>query len=78
MSVATTQPEMVTSVLSTSNAGLVGGGLPDYPCDGAGIDGSGCIERRRNGGSGDSPTDVLTRLPADAGFSGPNGSESGP
>ena len=64
MSVVTTQPEMVTSVPSTSNAGLLDGGLADYPRDGAGIDGSGRIERRRNGGSGDSPMDVLTRLPA--------------
>jgi hypothetical protein len=50
MSVVTTQPEMVTSVLSTSNAGLLGGGLPDYPRDVAGIDGSGRIERRGNRG----------------------------
>jgi hypothetical protein len=64
MSVVTTQPEMVTSVPSTSNAGLLDGGLADYPRDGAGIDSSGRIERRRNGGSGDSPMDVLTRLPA--------------
>lgn len=54
---------MVTSVLSTSSAGLLGG-LPDYPRDGAGIDASGRIERPHNGRSGDSPTDVLTRLPA--------------
>jgi hypothetical protein len=47
MSVVTTQTEMATSVLSTSNAVLLGR-----------------IERRRNGGSGDSPMDVLTRLPA--------------
>jgi hypothetical protein len=64
VSVVTTQPEMVTSVPSTSNAGLLDGGLADYPRDGAGIDGSVRIERRRNGGSGDSPMDVLTRLPA--------------
>jgi PAS domain-containing protein len=32
--------------------------------DGAGTDGDRRIERRRNGGSGDSPTDILTRLPA--------------
>lgn len=64
MSVVTTQPEMVTPGPSTSNAGLLGGSLPDYPRDGAGMDGSGRIERRRNGGSGDSPMDVLTRLPA--------------
>ena len=53
MSVVTTQPEMVTPGPSTSNAGLLGGSLPDYPRDGAGMDGSGRIERRRNGGSGD-------------------------
>jgi PAS domain-containing protein len=64
VSVVTTQPEMVTSVPSTSNAGLLDGGLADYPRDGAGIDGSVRIERRRNGGSGDSSMDVLTRLPA--------------
>ena len=64
MSVVTTQPEMVTSVPSTSNARLPAGGLSDYPRDGAGMDGSGRIERRRNGGSGDSPMDVLMRLPA--------------
>jgi hypothetical protein len=52
MSVVTAQPGMVTSVPSTSNAGLLGGGLPDYPRDGAGIDGSGRIERRRNGDPG--------------------------
>ena len=52
MSVVTTQPEMVTSVLSTSNAGLLGGGLPDYPRDGAGMDASARIERRRNRGPG--------------------------
>jgi hypothetical protein len=63
MSVVSTQPEMVTSVLSTSKR-LLDRGLADYPRDGAGMDGSGRIERRRNGGSGDSPMDVLTRLPA--------------
>jgi len=52
MSVVTAQPETVTSVPSTSNAGLLGGGLPDYARDGAGIDGSGRIERRRNGDPG--------------------------
>jgi PAS domain S-box-containing protein len=38
--------------------------LQDYPRDGAGIDGGQRIERRRNGSSGDSPMDILTRLPA--------------
>jgi hypothetical protein len=64
MSVVTTRPEMVTSVPSTSNAGLLDGGLADCPRDGAGMHGSGRIERRRDRGSGDSPMDVLTRLPA--------------
>jgi hypothetical protein len=45
MSVVTTQPETVTSGLSTSNAGLLGRGLPDYPRDGAAMDGSGRIRR---------------------------------
>ena len=63
MSVVTTQPEMVTPVPSASNA-LAAGGLPDYRRDGAGMDGSARIDRRRNGGPGDSPMDVLGRLPA--------------
>ncbi len=63
MSVVTSQPEMVT-VPSTSNAPSPAGGFADCPRDGAGMDGSGRIERRRNGGSGDSPTDILRRLPA--------------
>jgi len=63
MSVAT-QPEMVTPVPSTSNKGLPAGGLPECPRDSAGIGGSARIERRRNGRPGDSPTDILNRLPA--------------
>ena len=64
MSVVTTQPEMVTPVPSTSNGRLPAGGLPDCPRDGAGMDGSARIERRRNGRPGDSPMDILRRLPA--------------
>ena len=64
MSVGTTQPKMLTSAPSTSNARLVGGGSEGHPGDGAGMDGSRPIERRRNKRSGDSPTDVLTGLPA--------------
>jgi PAS domain S-box-containing protein len=60
MSSAITQPEMLRSAPSTSNAWLLAGGSHDYPCDGAGMR----VERRRNGGSDDSPMDVLTRLPA--------------
>jgi PAS domain S-box-containing protein len=47
-----------------SNARLVGEGSHDYPHDGAGTGGDRRVERRRNERSGDSPTDVLTRLPA--------------
>ena len=64
MSVVTTQPEMVMSVPSMSNAPSPVGVLPDYPRNGAGLDGSARVERRRNGGPGDSPMDVLRRLPA--------------
>ncbi len=64
MSVVTTQPEMLRSVPSTSNAWLGAGGSDDYPGDGAGMDGGRRVERRRNGGSGESAMDVLTGLPA--------------
>jgi len=64
MSVVATQPEKVTPVPSMSNGRLPAGGLPDCPRDGAGTDGSARIERRRNGGPGDSPMDILRRLPA--------------
>jgi PAS domain S-box-containing protein len=64
MSVVTTQPEMLTSVPSTSPAWLGAGGSDDYPRDGAGMGGGRRVERRRNGSFGDSPMDILTRLPA--------------
>ena len=64
MSVVTNQPEMHTSVPSTSNARLRASGPHDYPCDSAGVFGNRRIERRRNGRSGGSPMDILTRLPA--------------
>ena len=64
MSFVTTQPEMLTSVPSTSSARLLAGGLHGHPRNGAGLDGNRRVERRRNGGSGDSPMDILTRLPA--------------
>jgi PAS domain-containing protein len=64
MSVVATQPEMVTPVPSTSNAPAPAGRLADYPRDGALLDGGARIERRRNGGPGDSPMDILRRLPA--------------
>jgi PAS domain S-box-containing protein len=64
MSFVTTQPEMLTSVPPIANVGLLAGRSHGQSRDGAGIDGSRRIERRRNGGSGDSPMDILTRLPA--------------
>src|SRR5271169_3561285 len=44
-----------------TNARLLGGGSSG---DAAGMEGNRRIERRRNGESGDSPTDILRRLPA--------------
>jgi len=64
MSVVTTHPEMLTSVSSASNARLLAEGSHGQPCDGAGMDGDRRVERRRTRGSGDSPMDILTRLPA--------------
>ncbi|WP_414686435.1 PAS domain S-box protein [Mycobacterium sp.] len=60
MSVRTTQPGTLTSAPSTSN----GWAAQDHPRDGVGIDVGQRIERRRNGSFGDSPMDILTRLPA--------------
>jgi PAS domain S-box-containing protein len=64
MSVVTTQPEMQTCVPSMADARLLAGGSHGQPRDGAGMDGGRRIERRCNGSSGDSPMDILTRLPA--------------
>src|SRR5277367_1291526 len=47
-----------------SNAQLLSGDSHSYPRDGALMDGHRRVERRRNGSSGDSPTDILRRLPA--------------
>jgi PAS domain S-box-containing protein len=47
-----------------ADARLLAEGSHGQPRDGAGIDGGRPIERRRTGGSGDSPTDILARLPA--------------
>jgi PAS domain S-box-containing protein len=46
------------------SARLLGEGSHDNLRDGAGGGGSRRVERRRDGGSGDSAMDVLTRLPA--------------
>jgi PAS domain S-box-containing protein len=64
MSFVTTQPAMLTSVPSVSNPRLFAGGSHGHSRDGGGMDGNRRIERRRNGGSGDSPMDILKRLPA--------------
>jgi PAS domain-containing protein len=64
MSFVTTRPQMVTSGPSMSNPQLLAEGVHDYPRDGAGLDGSRRIERRRNGCFSDSPMDILGRLPA--------------
>jgi PAS domain S-box-containing protein len=63
MSVVATQSEMLTSAPSLSNGWLVSEGSPGHPHDAAGTGGSRRVERR-NGGSGGSPMDILTRLPA--------------
>jgi PAS domain S-box-containing protein len=47
-----------------ADAQLLGEGSPGHPSDGAGMDGNRRMERRRNVRSGDSPADILTRLPA--------------
>jgi PAS domain-containing protein len=64
MSVVTPQLEMLPSAPSVPNARLVSEDSHGHPHDGAGMDGGRRVERRRNGRSGDSPMDVLTRLPA--------------
>lgn len=63
MSSVTTEPELLT-FLPSSPGGWLSAEAPDeYPGESTAIDG-GRPERRRNGGSGDSPRDVLMRLPA--------------
>lgn len=57
---ADTEREMLTSMPSRASVRLLAGGVHGYPRAGAGVTG----ERRRNGGSGDSPADILTQLPA--------------
>jgi len=47
-----------------ASARLLGEGSHDYPRDRAGMGDGRRVERRRNAGPGDSPMDVLTRLPA--------------
>ena len=64
MSVATTPPEMLGSVPSARNPRLQTGAHTANPTTVLGTDAGRRIERRRKGISGDSPMDILTRLPA--------------
>jgi PAS domain S-box-containing protein len=64
MSVVTRQPDIASCVPSNSNAPPPTAAVPDQPRDAAGLDESAPVERRRNGWSGDSPMDILSRLPA--------------
>jgi PAS domain S-box-containing protein len=64
MSVVAPQLEMLTSAPSMPKARLLSEDSHGHPHDGAGMRGSARIERRRNGGPGDSPMDILRRLPA--------------
>jgi len=64
MSVVTPQLEMLTSAPSMPNARLLSEDSHSRPHDGACMGGGQRVERRRAGGSGDSPTDILQRLPA--------------
>jgi len=50
--------------LSTSGAPVPAGDAPAVPCERAGTDGVRAVERRRNGGPGDTPMAILRRLPA--------------
>jgi PAS domain-containing protein len=64
MSVVTTAPETLTFVPSISDESSLVEGSHGYPRDYDCADGNRRVERRRNGTSGDSPMDILTRLPA--------------
>lgn len=63
MSVVTTHSEMLPSAPSMSNGWAVAGGSHGHGNDDAGTDGGRMVERRDER-CGDSPEDVLTRLPA--------------
>jgi PAS domain S-box-containing protein len=63
MSFVPTQSETPTPAPFTSNGRSLAGGSHGYPV-GADTDGGRRVERRRGGSPGDSPMDILTRLPA--------------
>ena len=64
MSVVPIESETLTSVPCTSGGWLLAEGSHAHRRDGAGMDGSRQVERRRTGSPGDSPMDILLRLPA--------------
>lgn len=64
MSFVTSQPQTLASVPSTSNGNSLAGDSQDHPSAGGGVDGDRRTERRRNRGSGDSPIEILARMPA--------------
>lgn len=64
MSSVTTQPKILTSVPSKPNARSLAEGSPGYCRNGAGTGGDRRVERRSTGRPGDSPIDILRRLPA--------------
>ena len=61
MSIVTTQP---IPAPTTSTAELSGGGADLSHRDDTGVNATRRVERRRNGGQGESPMDMLTRMPA--------------
>ena len=64
MSSVTVLPELLGSAPPISNARSLAGGAHDSPRDGASTKDNRRVERRRSGRSGDSPMDILRRLPA--------------
>jgi PAS domain S-box-containing protein len=65
MSFVPTQSQTPTPAPCKSNGWLVAGASNDaHRRGGAGTDGSRRVERRRSGSPGDSPMDILMRLPA--------------
>jgi PAS domain S-box-containing protein len=64
MSFVPTESETTAPAPFTSNGRLPAGGSNAHLRDGAGVDASRRIERRRYDDPGDSPMDILTRLPA--------------
>ncbi len=64
MSLMSTQPEVLTPTSPTTDAWLLGIPSSGCPRDRADVGGNSWVDRRRNRGAGESPMDILTRLPA--------------